>query len=193
MRTIDRNTTAFVLIAVLAAALAACGGGDPAPAPGPAPAAEPAAPPEPPPVEDLDIEPGTISIGGNALSGTMAENNLLPPNAFGTATAVNVVVNGVDVPSGSITIRQSADSTKWLTITRDAATGTISWANDAGAITAYAVAAGGTCSAMSANLVPYFASGNTISYASGGPNPISTPFTGNLKIRASITSDSACP
>ena len=193
MRTIDRNTPGFVLIAVLAALLIACGGGDPAPAPEPAPAAEPAAPPEPPPVEDLDIEPGTISIGGNALSGTMTTSNQLPPSAFGTVTAVNVVANGNPVASGSITITQSADSNKWLTITRDATTGEISWANDLGAVTAYTVAAGGSCSAMSANLVAYFADGNTISYSSGGPNPITAPFTGNLKIQASITSNSDCP
>ena len=134
-----------------------------------------------------------LSLGGNALTGSITTNNLLPPNAFGTVTVVDVVVNGAEIPSGSITIRQAADNTKWLTIARDATDGTLSWSNDLGEITAYALTPGQACSTMSANLVAYFASGNSISYSTGGPNPVVTRFTGNMKIRAAITSNSACP
>lgn len=190
---VTKNNVLLPLLVLGLVAFVACGGGSSEPEETAAVEPGPAAPPEPPPVEDFDIDPGSLSAGGNVLDGsTDLGDNLLPPSAFGTIANLQVNSGNAASPVTRLTIGQSADPAKVLTLSVGA-DGKVSWSTETGAITAYDISTvSNDCGLMSQNLVPYFASGNSINFELGGTGH-SIPLSGTNTVSFQITPDSdAC-
>jgi len=192
-------TLAPLVLAVVV--LAGCGGtGGDAPAPAPATPPAPAPVVEPPPTQDLDVQPGTVTIGDQQLSATLTTANLLPPNAFGTVSSFEATVTmpGASQVSANLSaVRFTTSDGHWLQIQKNA-DGSVSWSTDAGAISANTVTDPATqCNLMSSNLAALIPSGAAVGYTWSGPSITSAPTTFSSALTVSLSiqppASSPCP
>ncbi len=189
-----RVTHRWTLIALAIAALvvlAACGGAGPAPEVSEEVTVEPPATGvEPPIVSDVDIEPGKLKVGTSSVDKDSGINNYeITPLVIGPLTNLSVTDGGSPYGVDSVTITQSADSTKKLELNPTSANSGGLKAKEGGtehAIKAYTDTATYGCFKMADDLAAYFASGNSVDYVMDGTTN-NMNLSGSNKIEFNVT------